>query len=70
MKATIDLEFQHVRIEEAFIEAKRIASILDVWCRFIINDVECHVNKLSNIEEGIRLYREEISNPNNLYVFC
>mgnify|MGYP003403150875 CR=1 FL=1 len=57
--ATIKLEFMPgSQLETAFKEAIRIASILDVWCEFSFNGVNCISNGKGDIEKGIKEYNE------------
>lgn len=61
MAATIKLEFNPGdSIEEAFSEAIRIATILNVWVEFNFNGVTCITNSKGNIDKGIESYHAEL----------
>ena len=59
MKATITLEFpDETLFEEALVEAIRLATKLDVYCDFMIDDIWCTASEDSSIEEAVVKYKE------------
>ena len=68
IKATIKLEFHSGdNIEKSFEEAIRIASILDVWCEFTFNNIQCLAHKDGSVEKGVKQYLSALENISNEY---
>lgn len=58
-KATIKLEFDPGdNIQDAFKQAIRIATILDVWCQFNFNGVTCITGADGEIDKGVEAYHK------------
>ena len=71
MRATIKISFDDTTdIKGAFKEAKRIASILDVWCEFDYNGIKCLTSAYGNPEQGAEAYERQIGRDINMVAFA
>ena len=70
MRATIKLDFPiETSFEEALVEAIRIATKLEVYCEFIIDEIRCIACEDSSEQNAIDQYKEMKKNHSG-YIFA
>jgi len=71
MRATIQLNFPiETSFEEALVEAIRLATKLEVFCEFVIDEIRCIACEDSSEQSAIDQYNEMKKNHSVSYIFA